>query len=161
MDGDPEMTGAPTPIKIEGKIYLLGPLTVTDAAIIKQAILNARKRPEDILPSILPKFEKEQQRTILEVAYKDWLYGPRVEDPKEIDDFLKTRDGGLLHAYLLLRNNHPDILAEEVQRLWGLEVEAFGRVLQESGQPVGNSSAPDGAGAAQANTSPGAESTVG
>lgn len=160
MDGDPEMTGAPTPIKIEGEIYLLGPLTVTDAAIIKQAILNARKRPEDILPAILPKFEKEQQRTILEVAYLDWLYGPRVSE-SEVDDFIKTKHGGMLQAYLLLRHNHPDITAEEVNRLWGLEVEAFGRVLQESWQPVGNSSAPDGAGAAQASTSPGEESTVG
>lgn len=161
MDGAYEMAGSPTPAEIEGKTYLLGPWTIADSGVIELVILNSRKRPEDILPSVLPKFEKEQQRTILEVAYKDWLYGPRVKED-ECVEFLQTRKGEVLRLYLLLKKNHPEMTFEEAGRLRDLALDTIGRAIRESGQQVGNSSAPDTAGAmqTQANSPPIVESSV-
>lgn len=159
-DGIYEMAGSPTPAEIDGKIYNLGPWLVEDDGAVELAVLAERKRPEEVLPSLLPKFEKEQQRILLEIAYVDWVRGPRASR-KEVYDWLQTRRGAIFRLHRLLIRNHSEITLEEATKLHDRALEIVGRAVQESGQPLGNSSAPDQAGATiHPNSPPGEKSSA-
>lgn len=154
MDGVYEMAGSPTPVTIDGKTYLLGPLTAEDAGTIEQEILSERRKPADVLETLLPKLEPTQQRLLLEIAWTDEVRGPRVKH-RDVLDWLSTKRGEIFRVWLLLRRNHPEITRDEAGRLYEHALDELGAVARSSGQELGNSSAPAPAGANQPIASPG------
>jgi hypothetical protein len=154
MDGLYEMTGSPTPIRIAGQEYLLGPWTAEDDGLLEAKIVSERRRSSEVLEELLPKLDKDQQRMLLAEAWADEVRGARVKWAERLE-WLRTPRGRIFRLWLLFRRNHPELNQVDVARLLaasGREVEA---AADESGRPLGNSSPPGKPGESGQSSSPG------
>lgn len=162
MDGDGirEMAGSPVPALLDGQTYLLGPWTLQDSGVIEHLVLRGRKKPHEALASLLPGLEERAQDKLLELAYRDELRGARATK-EEMLEFLSSDFGETVRLWLMLRHNHPEISMERAAQLRERALEAVSEAIKENGEPLGNSPAPDQAGAtANEIASPGAASSA-
>lgn len=164
MDGLYEMTGSPLPVVVGGRTFLLGALTAADHGLIEQRILTERRKPADALAEILPALNSEQQRMLLEIAWRDEVRGPRVPHA-EVRQWLLTERGQIFRIWLMLKH-HQEVTIEEAGAIYRQALSEIGQksmqeAAEHSGAELGNSSAPAPAGAAesQSNASPGGQSS--
>lgn len=146
MDGLHELTAAPVTLEIGGRTFRLSPLRVRDYGEIERRILLDRPKPLDVVLPRLAGLSIEQQRHLLELAYRGERSGERIS-LEELQQWLATVEGRLYRFWLMLRREQPQLTLDDAEELLlqvsasddGQRSQAERAIESSSGLPVGNS----------------------
>jgi hypothetical protein len=103
--------GSPTTVKLEGKTYIMEPLTLRDFGIIENEYLKRRPNPLKAVAEVKDILAEEDYEKLLTQAYRDATNVSKAS-PQEISEWLDTRDGVVFSIWLSLRKNHPELTKE-------------------------------------------------
>lgn len=108
-----ELTATPQTFVYEGETYTLAILTVNDWALLKQRYKEGLANdPLAIVKPHLEGLSVELQKILLEKAYEDARLGQRLR-PGELDEWLRTVEGGHEKFYLSLLHRHPGMTRDK------------------------------------------------
>ena len=118
-DGLVEMSAQPVSFEVDGKVYYLHPMTMTDYGKLGRwaegkFFADMRRRLE-ALPADAVQAKARLYARIVNISVEGLNVKAR--------DYMATIEGGIEGNLLLLRHSHPDITREEVERL--IDTEQF------------------------------------
>jgi hypothetical protein len=102
--------GAGAPVVLDGRTYMLAPLTLEKFGFCENAILMRRLTPMDLIePTLATMKDPALRKEIAAVAEKELRGKPmlRIVTSSEMEAWLHSGDGARLTCWLCLRNNHP------------------------------------------------------
>ena len=145
VDGLHELTAAPLTLDVGGRTYLLSPLRARDYGEIERRMLLDRPKALDIVLPRLAELNEQQQRHLLELAYRDERAGNRVS-LEELQQWLTTVEGRLYKFWLMLRRAQPQLTLDDAEELLlqsasaddAQQTSAQRAIESSSGMPVGN-----------------------
>jgi hypothetical protein len=139
-----ELTGAVVDeFKHNGTRYELGVLSIDDWGEIEAYLCRGRPDPMEIVLPVLKGLDEDSQRFLLGKAYEDARLGKLIRTG-ELDEWLKTVEGGRTKFWYSIRKHHPEIDRDIAGLLFAIQTEQdyvkMKRALQGiEGTPSGNS----------------------
>ena len=144
--------GSPTTVTLDGKTYMMEPLTLKDFGVIENEYLKRRPNPLKAVAAAKDVLSEDDYDKLLTQAYKDAVNVAKAT-PQEISEWLDTRDGVVFSIWLSLRKNHPELTKEQAeeaiqemgeQQLTGLaESRDVASGIDELGNSTGRSPGPE------------------
>lgn len=107
--------GSPTTVTLDGKTYIMEPLTLKDFGVIENEYLKRRPNPLKAVAEAKGVLSPEDYDKLLTQAYRDAVNVAKAS-PQEISEWLDTREGVVFSIWLSLRKNHPELTKEQAEQ---------------------------------------------
>ena len=116
MDGLGRASGAGKLITIQGKDYILSPLTIRHFGMVEQQILSNRPNPLKMVAEAAADLPEELAAEMMKQAYNDAKKSNTVS-ANEVTEWLETFEGMCYAFFLMLKKEQPEMTHEEVYDL--------------------------------------------
>lgn len=107
--------GSPTTVEINGKTYIMEPLTLRDFGTIEAEYMKQKPNPLKAVAEAKDMLPEEDYKELLAQAYKDATSANKAT-PDEVSGWLDTKDGVVFSCWLSLRKNHPELSLEDAEQ---------------------------------------------
>lgn len=105
---------APTSVELNGKTYLMEPLTLRDFGTIENEYLKGKPNPLQMVAEAKGILPEEDYEKLLTQAYKDATAVNKAH-PQEIAEWLDTREGVIFSCWLSLKKGYPELTKEDAE----------------------------------------------
>ena len=107
---------APTTVELDGKTYIMEPLTLKDMGTLESEYLKDKPNPIKAVAEMRELLDQEDYDKLLAQAYKDATAVNKATS-QEIADWMDSSQGVIFSVWLSLRKNHPELTREDAEKV--------------------------------------------